>query len=129
MSAEIAIFSILSNDSNTNTFSSGGIYADVAEQGQTPPITVYRLTDVTPEPTKDGASDWDKYELEIAAIAKTEEDADTLAGHIKTALDDYTGTANSVVVDRITFQEKRAYYDEPSELYIREQDFTVIVKT
>lgn len=129
MSAEKAIYAILKADSNTNTTASGGIYADIATQGETPPFIVYRLTDVTPEPTKDGVSDFDKFELEIAAIADEEQTADTLAGYIKTAVDDYSGTIAGVTISGTWFMEKRAYFDQEGELFIREQDFEIIVKT
>ena len=126
--AEKAVYAILSGDSNTSTTATGGIFADVVEQGQSAPFVVYRLTDVSPEPTKDGASDFDKYELEVASITKSEEGSDTLAGYVKTALNDYSGTAGGVVVSGVVWQEKRGYYDEDSELFIREQDFEIIVK-
>lgn len=126
MSAEKAVYHILSNDSDVSTTATGGIYSDVAEQGQTPPFVVYKLTRVTTEPTKDGPSAFDKYVLTVASIAEREDLADTLSNHVLDALDDYSGTANSVVVDRITYKDKEAFFDE--ELYVRELEFNIIIK-
>lgn len=129
MSAEKAVYAILKAASNVTSTATGGIYADIATQGVTPPIVVYRLTDDDPEPTKDGVSDFNRYEVEVACIATTEQTADTLAGYVKTALDDYSGVIASVTVSGTWYKDKRAYFDEEGELFLREMDFGIIVKT
>lgn len=128
MTPEIAVYSLLKADVPTMALVTGGIYVDIAKRTAKPSFVVFTLDDLDPEPTKDGASEFDKYNLEVAAVAKSGVLAQNLAAAIVTALDDYTGTSGGVVVDIITYKSKRGYWDPLSEFHIRELEFEIILK-
>ena len=60
--------------------------------------------DRQPTQTKGGVSDYDKYLYQLDCYARTEADMDTLAASVKSAMDDYSGTVSSTVIDHIFFQ-------------------------
>ena len=59
--------------------------------------------DRQPTATKGGVSDYDKYLYQLDIYARTEAEMDTLAASVKSAMDDYSGTVSSTVIDHIFF--------------------------
>ena len=64
---------------------------------------IYTMISDVPHNTKDAASDFNKYRFQLDIYARTYSDADTLAASVKSAMDEYSGTAESVVIDHIYF--------------------------
>jgi len=64
---------------------------------------VYSQISVVPHNDKDGASTYDKYRFQLDIYASNYTSCDTLAASVRSALDDYSGTSESVVIDRIYF--------------------------
>lgn len=92
------IYSILSADSNITDVVSTRIYPVIAPEQAANPCIVYSLR-TEPEDNKDGAGIY-HYFLVLDLFGGYNE-LRTLANTVKTAIDRYSGTVNSVVVDKI----------------------------
>ena len=105
------------------------VYPIVAPQGAALPFITYQVIDKSdPWDTKGADSDADLARVQINIFTTTYAAANTLAASVRAILDFYTGTNNSVVVDRIRFA---AEYDlgEGLENYYRiSQDYMIRIK-
>jgi hypothetical protein len=96
---------------------------------------VYHMISDVPHPTKDGVSTYDKYRFQLDCWGRTYSDADTLAASVKSAMDGYTGTVSSVVIDLIRFDGEYDGVQSIEEMESREdffrriQDYIITVKT
>jgi hypothetical protein len=95
----------------------------------------YRMISNLPYNTKSGVSSFDWYRFQIDIFARTYAECDTLAAAVRTAMDDYSGTASSVVIDRIYFDGEwdtvESVEDEEAreDYFRRSQDYMIAVKT
>ena len=84
--------------------------------------------------TKDGVSTLDRYRFQLDCYARKETDMDTLGEAVKTLLDDYSGTVESIAIDLMVFEDEDDSFevlgDEGgSEPYHRRrQDYTIWIK-
>jgi len=115
-----AIYSLLSAV-NANT------YPGVTEQEVDPPFIVHALAKTIPHPSKDGASTMDISIYKVASYAVTQTAAQTQANSVRTALDEYTGTLNSVYIDNIRFLDEENGYDQDQDLYFTLQTYKIWV--
>lgn len=96
---------------------------------------VYHMISDLPTPTKDSVSTFDTYRFQLDCYGRTYSDADTLAASVKSALDGYSGTVESVVIDHIVFDGEYDGIQSIEEMESREdffrriQDYLIIVKT
>jgi len=96
---------------------------------------VYNMISDLPHNTKGAASDFNKYRFQIDSYARTYSDTDTLAASVKSALDEYAGTSESVVIDHIYFDgefDSVEFVEEGEareDFFRRSQDYIIIVKT
>lgn len=87
-----------------------------------------------PSATKGGVSDYDKYLYQLDCYAKIESDMDTLGESVKSAMDDYSGTVASTVIDHIFFigesdtVEKIEDEGSVENYYRRIQEYDIWVK-
>lgn len=94
-----------------------------------------------PQNTKDGASTFDWYRFQIDCFTRTAEETDTLAAAVRVLLDNYSGTKESVIIDRIYFDgehdmvesieefEGRETMGAREDYFRRSQDYIIAVKT
>ena len=96
---------------------------------------IYNIISSLPHNTKDGASDYDKYRFQIDSYARTYSAADTLAASVRSTLDEYSGTSESVVIDHIFFEgefDSVEFIEEGEareDYFRRSQDYIICVKT
>ena len=96
---------------------------------------IYNMISSVPHNTKSGASDYDQYRFQLDIYSRTYSNVDTLAASVRSTLDDYSGTSESVVIDRVFFDGEFDTVelkdeDESKELYFRRmQDYIIFVKT
>ena len=95
---------------------------------------IYQMISCVPLATKNSVSTLDQYRFQIDCYARSYSDADTLAASVRSALDNYYGTKEGVVIDRIRFDGQ---YDgilsieemESREDYFRRiQDYIIWVR-
>ena len=95
---------------------------------------IYNIISLVPHNTKDGASTYDKYRVQLDIYDRTYTTVDTLAASVRSTLDEYTGTAASVVIDHVFFDGEFDTVefikeDESGELYFRRsQDYMIFVR-
>ena len=98
MKPDDAIYDILVADSNVNTAVGTRVYLVEAPQDETLPFIVYRTEKEDETHTKSGVSNLDTYRIEVDAYVADFGTNTNLPTDIRTALDGYQGTINSVVV-------------------------------
>lgn len=106
----------------------GSVFPTRAPQGQAFPYIVYHVISDAPTDTKDGASELDVARVQISVFASTYASAVSLSDSIRSTIDRYRGTVESVVVDKIVFENEMDNYDEDAEVYHRSQDYFIRIK-
>jgi len=91
-SLEQGIRSILIADADVSALISTRVFPWMRQQGTTFPAIVYELDGTEPEQGLGGYQSLTRAELSISSIAETYGGAKTLAGHVRDALNGYTGT-------------------------------------
>ena len=128
MSAGKVIYGVLNGASAVTTIATGGIFPDIVPQLKVPPFVAYRTQSADYNETKDGVSDLDEFDVTVVSIAKTRTAAEGLAAAVRTALDGYEGTINSVVVDSIYITDESNRYNNDAEMVEIEQDYTIRIE-
>lgn len=98
-----AVYSILSADADTLTALGSKMYPTFIPENIKFPALIYRITEKQPLDTKDGvygSVDTLLIELYDERAERVVDTADT----VRTALDRYRGTVQSVVIDRIIYE-------------------------
>lgn len=124
MSARTAIYDILVADGSVNGQVSGRVFMTKAPQETTVPFIVFRADLMEHTFTKSGASTLDTFSIEIDIYHNTIAEGETLGGYIRTALDAYTGTINSVAVDGCHIENEVQDFDV-EEFPIWTQDYNL----
>ena len=102
-----AIYSILSNDNNVISVVSDKIFPDIVPDKDTTnenidyPLIIMTRATVDPTNSKCKNSNSDKATIEIICYSNSYNDAVDLAQYVRTALDFYKGTVESIRIDNI----------------------------
>lgn len=91
-----------------------------------PYIVFFQVTNV-PSPDASGASKLDEITYQISVFAGSYRAMETLAESVRTALDEYTGTAYDVTIERISFKTEN-YIPEGNGIHHKALDYTITVK-
>lgn len=123
------IYDLLSNDVTVSGLVSARIYPDTVPQNAEFPYIAYTVTSTTPTDAKDGASELDTVSFQVDCYAREYATAQTIAEGVRAALDRYTGTNNSVVVDKIIFSNQGSGTFEPrTGIFWATQDYNARIK-
>lgn len=98
---DAALYSILSGNAAVAAVVSTRIYRSVLAQGVTKPAIVIRIPSTRQVESLQGSSGVAYSNVEFGAYAATEEAAQSLGELIRLALENYKGTAASVVVQGV----------------------------
>jgi hypothetical protein len=123
-----ALYGILATDAGVLSVASNRIFPEIAAQGSELPLVVYRFSNLVPSDTKSGVSTLDSESYVIVAIAKSYTVSTDLSYKIRTALDRYSGTVNSVEVQSIEFTGYDSDYDADNAVYTTVTEFTLRIK-
>tara|TARA_R110000796_G_C14319337_1_gene407615 strand:+ start:204 stop:593 length:390 start_codon:yes stop_codon:yes gene_type:complete len=123
-----ALYGILATDAGVLSVASNRIFPEIAAQGSELPLVVYRFSNLIPSDTKSGVSTLDSESYVIVAIAKSYTVSTDLSDKIRTALDRYSGTVNSVEVQSIEFTGYDSDYDADNAVYTTVTEFTLRIK-
>ena len=127
MNCGAAIYGILSADSTLTAMLSiaTAIYPDVAPQRAANPCIVYSESIGEFSDTKDGVSHLDSNMVQIDIYTSTVAQRNSISARVRTLLDRYSGTVNSIVVQSI-----QMVYSLPTvEPYKDENDKTIYRQT
>ena len=128
MKIGIAIYGILSADSDVTDDVSTRIFPNVAPPKTTFPFIVYDVTSDEPTDYKQGVSSLDTNSVMVSVYAETYTKAADVATNVRTALDRTSGTYSVVVVQSIKFDGYNDSFDEDSGgrgIYRKALDFNV----
>ena len=103
----------------------GTVYPLRAEQGAAAPYIVYNVISNNPTDTKTGASLLDTWRVQIDVYGSTYAQCVSLSDSIRTTLDRYAGTVQTVKVDKIVFENENDGFDDDAEYYHRRQDYFI----
>lgn len=98
-----AVAQILINDSEVISLTGGRIYPVAMPQAADFPAVTYQLISTTPNNTKQRPSVYDETEFQVNIFAEMMADAVEISGHVRRALDGYSGTVQEVDIPVVQF--------------------------
>ena len=119
------IYQILAAASGVTSLVGTSIFTVLASQSNLSAYVVIHIIDIVPENTKDGVSKLDQVRVQIDSFHGTKSSCDSLAVAIRTALDNYSGSVGTTLIDNIYFDQALNDYDYDRDLYKVQQDFIV----
>jgi hypothetical protein len=112
MALEIAIRSLLVADSPVNTLVSGRVYPYMKQQGAEFPSLIYTLDSTQPQQGIGGHLDLTRTQLTVFSVATSYTVAKDLAAKVRTALNGYSGTEESVVIKSLVHDNDTASIED-----------------
>lgn len=123
------IYDLLSSDGTVSGLVSTRIYPDTVPQNAEFPFVSYAVISTQPTDTKEGASKLDVVSVQVDIYSRSYSTTQTIAAAARSALDRYSGTNNSVKVDKIIFADQGSGAYEPEVgVYWITQDYTIRIK-
>lgn len=123
------IYDLLSNDATVSALVSTRIYPDTVPQNAEFPYISYTVISTLPTDAKDGASRLDVVSVQVDIYSRNYSTTQDMAAGVRSALDRYSGTNNSVQVDKIIFSNEAAgQYEQQIGVFWISQDYTARVK-
>jgi hypothetical protein len=122
MTVDTIIFGILSGNSAVTGVVGTKIYPSQAPQSTSFPFVVFETISTMPNNTKSGASEMDKYRIQVTTLSKDNNQANDIADKVRAALDYY----KSGDVQLISFQSQNSAFDNISGqdgIYLKYQDY------
>jgi hypothetical protein len=122
MTVDTIIFGILSGNSAVTGVVGTKIYPSQAPQLTSFPFVVFETISTMPNNTKSGASEMDKYRIQVTTLSKDNNQANDIADKVRAALDYY----KSGDVQLISFQAQNSAFDNISGqdgIYLKYQDY------
>ena len=119
------IFSLLSNDVDVAAIVGTKIYQDLAIEDIVYPYIVIDQVNNDPTDCKDGASTLDTLEYDIEIYTKTRDQSTDLGVKVRLALDRYSGTVNSKVIQSVKYNNENSDYDDSDgRVYLKVQSYS-----
>lgn len=122
------IYSLLSNDATVSGLVGLKIYPYIGMENIVYPYIIYDQTELTPTDTKDGVSELDVVSYDIEVYAKSPDDLTTISNAVRDALDRYSGTVNSKLIDSIRYIGENTGFDLEDRVYLRMQNYSIRYK-
>lgn len=108
---------VLVANAGINALVDGRVWSKVARQGGAlPHILLHRMSEdhnLTLGPTLDDSAELIFADIDIDCKANTPEEAATLAGLVKTLIDDYTGAMGDCTCEAVLLNDVSDDYEEP----------------
>jgi len=98
---ESAVRALIVADTATNDLVSGRVYPYLRQQGAIFPAIVYELDTTEPEQGMGGYLSLTRATLTVNCIASTYSGAKILASNVRSALNGYTGTSDTIVISSL----------------------------
>jgi len=122
------IYNILSNDSKVTNAVGSKIYPTKAKQGVSYPYIVYKPVSNAPMQAKGVTAPVDMPSVQIDVFDRDFNNAVSIAGDIRSALENKSGTYNGVEVGDIFFDNRVALFNEDQDIHQIASDFTIFIK-
>ena len=122
-----AIYTILSGDSSVSALTTR-ISHGIANQEDNLPYITFLVYDTDPNETKDTLSETDIIYVSISCISHNNLNAVTIGEAVRTALDGYTGTVDSTVIESSTFLKLRDTWLPTAKAFQIVVEFQIFIK-
>lgn len=103
-------------------------YPESAPQQVTGDIVVYSGISDVPTTSKGNTSKVDTYRVQVNSYSNTYAKVVLLAGYVRTALDNKSGTIGGLAVDGIYFNNQQGGFELEPNNYVITQDYMVRIK-
>jgi len=127
VSVRTAVYDILQADSNVTDEVSTRVFMSRGNQEETIPFIVFEADMIENTYTKDKTSTVDKWRVELDIYHDSIEDAEALGLLVRSALQGYTGTINSVTVQGCVLEVEQQDYDV-DEFPLWSQDYEIRIE-
>lgn len=118
------IYSLLSNDIDVSAIVGTKIYPYVAIENIKYDYIVYDDMAVEPTQCKGEQSSLDTVTVQIELYTETLADLEDLGNKVRTLLDRYSGTVETVVVQSISFTAEDSGYADEDRVYLKIQSYS-----
>tara|TARA_R110002020_G_scaffold460224_1_gene678637 strand:+ start:3779 stop:4180 length:402 start_codon:yes stop_codon:yes gene_type:complete len=128
MKSGLAIYNILTSNSDVGNLVSRRVFPNVAKNGTEFPFIIYDVESESPTQDKDGVSTLDEDFVMVSCYSKTYSEASDLAQKIRTALDRKTGTFGGVEIQSIQYNGYNDTFDDNTSdegVYRKALDFKI----
>ena len=122
---ERAIVDIIENDTAVDAILNKRIFPNTIPQNELFPAIIYTRVITEPTDTKDGVSKLDSITIDLDFFGIDYKILKDLAGKVKTAIDRFSGTKQSQVIEIIIFADQRSTYDTEGEVYHITQTYKI----
>ena len=127
MSVRTAVYDILQADSNVTDEVSTRVFMSRGNQEETIPFIVFEADMIENTYTKDKTSTVDKWRVELDIYHDSIANAEALGLLVRSALQGYTGTINSVTVQGCVLEVEQQDYDV-DEFPLWSQDYEIRIE-
>lgn len=115
------IYGLLNASSAVKAIVNTRFYPIIAPQGATVPLITYKTTQRLPSPTKMSTSMLDTYDFTVTMFHNDYTILCNLCEAVRTAMDGFTGTTNTVAVQHLVYSSgTEGYIEEGNYFYIEE---------
>ena len=111
MALSTAIYTLLYADTNVKAAVATRIYPGVAPMEVVLPCITYDIGDIQPENTSSTDTSFDRVTVPVTVIDTTYSDVETLAQHVRAALNNYSGTTSTERIIGILYQGQEPGFD------------------
>lgn len=118
------IYNLLSNDVDVSAIVGTNIFPYLAIESVAYPYIVYSQTGLEPTNEKDGVSCLDKIEVEIEMYSETLAEVEDLADKVRTVLDRYNGTVETLIIQSATFLAEDMGYSDIDRVFLKMQSYS-----
>ena len=128
MKSGLAIYNILTSDSDVGDLVDRRVFPNVAKNGTEFPFIIYDVESESPTQDKDGVSTLDEDFVMVSCYCKTYSEASDLAQKIRTALDRKTGTFGGIEIQSIQYNGYNDLFDDNTSdegVYRKALDFKI----
>lgn len=103
------------------------VYPGIAPEDVVLPFIVFFQLSNVPASNASGASTLDSIMYQVSIFARTYREMETMAASVRTALDEYKGTAQGVTIERCSFYAEN-YIPEGIGVHHKAIDYKITVK-
>lgn len=121
-----AFRSLLMNDAAVTALVSTRIYPQVAKTIQYPLIVLQQVS-TTPTKVLHEASGMDRVRMQVSVYSENYLQGTDIAAKVRAAVDNYSGTIETVKLNRVSFETERDVYETGLEVHHIATDYILLI--
>lgn len=104
------------------------VYPVISEQETPKPYVLIRRTGEAPTIAKAQGSEWDTLTVNVTAYADKYKTCIDILNRIRTVIDNFKGTSETVVYNRIVYQNSQDLFDKDDNAFVIVDTYSATVK-